>query len=71
MTRACVRRSGSGQRRATLPSVRPGSRCVLLIQVQAWFMVLFAMVVIWQQKMWKLLRPEKPAYRVKSEEVAV
>eukprot|EP00955_Chlamydomonas_euryale_P034090 349686-Chlamydomonas_euryale.AAC.9 len=58
MTRS--RRGGSGYCCATLPSVRPGSRGVLLIQVQAWFMVLFAMSVTWRNKIWKSLRPEKP-----------
>eukprot|EP00955_Chlamydomonas_euryale_P027705 292430-Chlamydomonas_euryale.AAC.1 len=43
-----------------LPSVQPDSRGVLFIQVQAWLMVLLAMIVIWWQKIWKLLRPEKP-----------
>eukprot|EP00955_Chlamydomonas_euryale_P069610 360508-Chlamydomonas_euryale.AAC.11 len=50
---------------------RPGSRGLLLIQVQAWLMVLFAMIVIWRQKIWKLpvvLRLEKPMSRVKSKE---
>eukprot|EP00955_Chlamydomonas_euryale_P118063 366517-Chlamydomonas_euryale.AAC.3 len=40
--------------------VRPGSRAVLLIRVQACFMVLVAMIVIWRQKVWKILRPGKP-----------
>eukprot|EP00955_Chlamydomonas_euryale_P043691 352673-Chlamydomonas_euryale.AAC.5 len=29
------------------------------------------MIVIWRQKMWKLLRPEKPVDRVKSERACV
>eukprot|EP00955_Chlamydomonas_euryale_P054817 355947-Chlamydomonas_euryale.AAC.17 len=34
---------------------RPDSRGVLLIQVQAWLMVLFATIVIWRQKIRELL----------------
>eukprot|EP00955_Chlamydomonas_euryale_P067426 359836-Chlamydomonas_euryale.AAC.1 len=33
---------------------------VLLIRVPAWLMVLCAMIVIWLQALWKLLRPDKP-----------
>eukprot|EP00955_Chlamydomonas_euryale_P063686 358741-Chlamydomonas_euryale.AAC.2 len=60
LARSCARCSRSGYCSATPPSVRPGSRDVQLIQIQAWLMVLFAMIVIWRQKIWKLLRPEKP-----------
>eukprot|EP00955_Chlamydomonas_euryale_P000634 7176-Chlamydomonas_euryale.AAC.2 len=45
MTRACARRGRIGYCCATLSSVRPGSRAVLLIQVQAWLMVVFTMLV--------------------------
>eukprot|EP00955_Chlamydomonas_euryale_P092934 364745-Chlamydomonas_euryale.AAC.6 len=58
---SCARRGGRCQCCATRPNVRPGSRGVLLIQVQAWLMALFAMIVIWRQKIQKfLLHPEKP-----------
>jgi len=52
-TRSCARHGGSGHCCVTLPDVRPGSRNVLYIQVHAWLMVLFAMIVIWRQNMWK------------------
>eukprot|EP00955_Chlamydomonas_euryale_P086393 364209-Chlamydomonas_euryale.AAC.5 len=45
---------------ATLSSVRPGSRGILLIQVQACLMVLFEMIVTGRKKISKLLRPGKP-----------
>eukprot|EP00955_Chlamydomonas_euryale_P059149 357291-Chlamydomonas_euryale.AAC.4 len=54
MTRCCARHGGRRQSCATLPSVRPSSRGVLLIQVQAWPMVLFAMIVIRRQKIWNI-----------------
>eukprot|EP00955_Chlamydomonas_euryale_P059658 357442-Chlamydomonas_euryale.AAC.6 len=63
MTRSCAHRGGSGYCCATLSSVRPGSRGVLLIQVWAWLMVLIAMIVTWRRKMRKLLHLEKPSVR--------
>eukprot|EP00955_Chlamydomonas_euryale_P031768 333228-Chlamydomonas_euryale.AAC.1 len=63
VTHSCARRGGSGEFCATVSSVQPGSRGVLLIQVQAWlcwYMVLFAMIVTWRQETWKLLRSENP-----------
>eukprot|EP00955_Chlamydomonas_euryale_P041990 352186-Chlamydomonas_euryale.AAC.13 len=60
MTRSCARRGGSGHCCATLSSVRPYSPGMLFIRVQAWIMMLFAMILTWRKKIWKLLRAEKP-----------
>eukprot|EP00955_Chlamydomonas_euryale_P071088 360958-Chlamydomonas_euryale.AAC.3 len=68
MTRSCARRGGRGCCCVTVSSVRPSSRGVLLIQVQAWLMVPLAMIVTWQKKVWKLLRPEKASAKGRERE---